>query len=805
MMRREVQPMVQPLIQPAMQTAFRRAWVPIGIWLVAMLLCGIIVGRTQFTNDLSAFLPRDPTPEQQLLMNQLRDGLASRLILVGIEGADAPTRARLSRHMAGRLRTNTAFATVGNGEPVYAERDRNFLFDNRYLLSPAVTPQRFTPAGLHAALEDSIDLLASPAGLLAKSLLPRDPTGEMVQLLDQLASSSQPALVDGAWASRDGQRALLLAQTRAAGSDTDAQQAAMAAIQQAFSDALASSDAAPGSLATARLAMTGPGVFSVTSRNTIENQVSRLSLIGFALIATLLLLVYRSWTALLLGLLPVASGALAGIAAVSLGFGAVHGITLGFGTALIGEAVDYSIYLFVQSGQGGPGQQNWNERFWPTVRLGVLTSVFGFASLLLSGFPGLAQLGAYAIAGLLTAAAVTRYVLPHLLPAKFRIRDVSAIGNVLLRWVERARALRWGAMALLLACIAVLVQNRDVLWSDKISALSPVSQADVALDARLRTDMGAPDVRYVVVATGPDRQAAMRSAEQVSTLLQSLVDQGELGRFESPSHYLPSIATQRARQSSLPAPGALQSSLEQAVRGLPVAAPLFAPFIRDAAVARAQPLLQAADLENTSMAMAMQALLIEQNGQWSALLPLTAPKGGSINADKIRAALVALNLPNAVFVDMKGESDRLYSGYLREATALSLGGLAAIVGLLLAVLRSPVRVMRIIAPLAAAVITVTAGLGALGQPLIILHLVSLLLVVAIGSNYALFFDRPGSSGPIAPGTLASMLFANLTTVAGFGVLAFSDVTLLQAMGVTVAPGVVLALLYSAIFARTSHA
>jgi len=50
-----------------------------------------------------------------------------------------------------------------------------------------------------------------------------------------------------------------------------------------------------------------------------------------------------------------------------------------------------------------------------------------------------------------------------------------------------------------------------------------------------------------------------------------------------------------------------------------------------------------------------------------------------------------------------------------------------------------------------------------------------------------------------------MLFANLTTVAGFGVLAFSDVSLLQAMGVTVAPGVVLALLYSAILARRTHA
>ena len=35
-------------------------------------------------------------------------------------------------------------------------------------------------------------------------------------------------------------------------------------------------------------------------------------------------------------------------------------------------------------------------------------------------------------------------------------------------------------------------------------------------------------------------------------------------------------------------------------------------------------------------------------------------------------------LPNALFVDLKSESDRLYSGYLQEAIRLSLGGLAAI-------------------------------------------------------------------------------------------------------------------------------
>jgi len=774
----------------------RRGRSAIALWLVFVLACGLVIGRSQFSADLSFFLPRSPTPEQQLLLEQIRHGLASRLILAGIEGVDAPTRARLSKQVAQRLRADPAFVAVNNGEPVSAERDRAFLFDNRYLLSPAVTPARFSVDGLHAALSDSIDLLASPAGLLVKSLLPRDPTGEMVQLLDQLDSGARLRMVDGAWASRDGTRALMLLQTRASGSDTDAQQRAMAAIRQAF-------DSAPGATPAARLVMTGPGVFSVNSRETIRSQVSRLSIIGVAIIATLLLLVYRSFTALALGFLPVASGALAGVAAVSLGFGVVHGITLGFGTALIGEAVDYSIYLFVQSERGGSDQQNWIERFWPTVRLGVLTSICGFASLLLSGFPGLAQLGLYSIAGLIVAATVTRFVLPHLLPANFRIHDVSAIGRVLSRLAQRAAALRWAAAILLLAACAVLVEHRAGLWNDKISSLSPVSQADLDLDASLRADMGAPDVRYLVAVSGASRESVLRSSEQVSAILQTQVDRGELAGFESPSRYLPSTATQRARQASLPSSVELETRLAQAVQGLPVRAHVFAPFLADVAAARSQPLLQAADLERTSMAMAVDALLIQQGQHWSALLPLTAPEGVGINASRIRAALSAAGSPSVLFVDMKAESDQLYSGYLHEAILLSLGGLVAIVALLLAVLRSPMRAVRIIAPLAAAVITVTAGLAVFGQQLIILHLVGLLLVVAVGSNYALFFDR--ADRPISPRTLASMLFANLTTVAGFGLLSFSNLSILQAMGVTVAPGVILALIYSAIFASRPHA
>ena len=775
----------------------RTGLVAIILWLTFLLLCGVIISRTIFTTDLSAFLPSKPTAEQRLLMDQIRDGLASRLILVGIEDADASARAQISKQIAQQLRTDALFVTINNGEPVNTERDRAFLFNHRYLLSPTVNPARFTVNELHSVISDSIDMLASPVGLMFKAMLPHDPTGEMLQLLDQLNSSNQPRLIDGAWASTDGHRALLLFQTQASGSDTDAQQAAMSLIQKAFAQANVKGQA--------KLIMTGPGVFSVTARDTIKTQVSRLSIFSVVLIASLLLLIYRSVTALILGFLPVISGALAGVAAVSLGFGTVHGITLGFGTALIGEAIDYSIYLFVQSKQRGTDQKDWVKRFWPTVRLGVLTSICGFAALLFSGFPGLAQLGLYATAGLLVAATVTRFVLPYLLPATFYVHKVEAIGVKLSYLVQRAASLRWAAVMLLLVCCAILISNKSNLWNGNIASLSPVSPIEIALDAKLRADMGAPDVRYLVLVSGTSQEIVLQAAEQVSTVLQTQVNQGKLAGFESPSRYLPSIATQRARQASIPNATEMQTRLPQALKYLPISAQRFTPFLDEVEAAKHLPLLQTSDLKHTSMAMALDALLIEKNHRWSALLPLTAPQDADIDADHMRAALSASHLPHVLFVDMKAVSDNLYKGYLHEAIMLSIGGLVAIILLLLVVYKSPKRVLRIIMPLLAAVITVTAGLAIFGQPMSILHLVGLLLVVAVGSNYALFFDRPDHNIPISAQTLTSMLFANLTAVAGFGLLAFSNLSLLQAMGVTVAPGVVLALIYSAIFAPQVHA
>ncbi len=772
-------------------------------WLAAIIVCVAVIARTEFSADLSAFLPRVPTPVQQVLVEQLRDGVVSRLILIGIEGAAPAAVAQTSKRLAAELRKEqTHFSAIRNGEDTGPGADREFLWRNRYLLSPAISAGHFSSATLRVALEENLQLLGSPAGVLVRRILPQDPSSELLRVLEQLEGLAKPDVQEGVWFSKDGKRALLVAQTRAAGYDIDAQERALALIQSAF---LNVTGANAGD--AQKMLLSGPGVFSVATRARIKADALRFSVIATTLVAALLLVVYRSPRVLLLGLLPVVSGALAGVAAVSLGFGAVHGITLGFGATLIGEAVDYAIYLFTQITPGTTPDDTL-ARIWPTLRLGLLTSICGFGAMLLSGFPGLAQLGLFSIAGLIMAVAVTRYVLPALLPPGFTVNTTAGLAPKMTAVTRWAPVLRYPLIIAVVLAVVVLASQRSPFWSDELASLSPIASSDRLLDDQLRRDIGAPDVRHLVVIHAADQEAVLEASEKISVILRRSVAQGHLQGFESPSVYLPSAASQRVRQAAIPEPALLRKNLVEAQQGLPFRDGLFEPFLRDVAAASAQPLLTRASLQGTALALKLDSLLVKRTSGaaageatgWAAMLPL---RGVSAAAAIGRDITRVPDTP-AVLIDLKHESDALYQTYRREIITYALLGTGAIVLLLLASLRSPRRVLEVLAPLAAAV-TITFSLLVLsGNPLSIFHLVGLLLVVAIGSNYALFFERPAATERERERTLVSLLFANVTTTIGFGLLAFSEVPVLHAIGGTVAIGAILSLAFSAILiARAS--
>ena len=780
---------------------------PLGIWLIMVMIGATIAARAHYTSDLSAFLPSSPSEQQKVLVDQLRNGWTSRILLAGIDHCNDKASTPLSKQLTQQLRASAQFTLVENGEAASKETqaaEQAFLFRNRYLLTSDGTPDHLSATGLHGAIRENLMQLASPAGLLTKTWFQHDPSGEVLRLLNELDRNRLPHTHNGVWFSEQTQRANLMIQTRADGYDIDGQAQALALIRSAYAGITGNN--------ACRLLLTGPPVFAVEARANIRHEAIRLSTLSGIMVLILLLSLYRSLAAVCLGLLPIATGVLTGIAAVSLCFGSIHGITLGFGSTLIGEAVDYSIYLFLQAGATArQSPSRWTVKFWPTVRLGVLTSVIGFVSLLFSGFPGLAQLGLYSISGLLSAALVTRYIL-YPLKENGKIHTRPVPGFILHAIARRITALAAGkyhkrrAIIVIGTCILVagtiVLTHQQQLWSHSLSALSPIPQADLDLDESMRADTGAPDVRYLVIANAIDEQGALRAAEQAAALLQPLIQAGVISGFDSPARWLPSIAAQQSRQASLPNAEELDKQLKQALSGLPIKAEKLAPFLEDVAQARLARPITRQDLNGTRFALAADALLLQRQHGWSALLPLKAatsgPNAQNIDADRVKSAL-AQNSSALFFADIKQESDTLYNDYLNQAILLSSGGLLTITLMLAFHLKSWARLMGVMLPLLTAVMVIIAGLSLLGTPLGILHLVGILLIVAVGSNYALFFDHANAQ-PLDSATLASLFFANLATVMGFGLLAFSSVPVLAALGVTVAPGAVLALIFSAIMA-----
>lgn len=763
-------------------------------WLVLLGVCAGVIARTSFPTDMSVFLPRHPTPHQQLLVDHLAHGAASRLLLVSIDAVAPQRRAAFSDALAGALRRDGHFRSVVNGDPGALRADQALLFARRYQLAPDISPERFEVPALRAALERTVAALASSAGLLGKEWLLRDPTGEMARLLEVLQAGPAPRLHDGVWVSADDRHAMLLLETAAPGTDLDGQQAALQALQHSFErvrEALGVSAAA--------MRVTGPARFAVESREAIRGDVARLSVLGIALIFGLLGWALRSPRALVLTLVPIGSAVAVATAAVALGFGSVHGLTLAFGATLIGESVDYALYHLVRLASAEPVPA---RTFWATIRLGVLTSIAGFVALLFSGFPGLGQLAVFSIAGLLAAVTVTRYVLPVLTPGGWHPRDLGPFDVRLAGLLRAARRLRTPAAVLVVVALAFALSRHGHLWDDDIASLNPVSKAAQELDAQLRTALGAPDARLMVVISAATPAAALRGAERVGTVLREQVRAGRLGGFESPADLLPSPSTQAARQAALPDAETLRRRLAQAARGLPLRPQRLEPFVADVQAARERAPLTLADLDGTQLGVRVRSMSSTHGSRSTAVISLRAAPGEPLDPGALARSLPALDAASVAVVDLKAETDGLYAGYLREAVVLSLAGAAAVVLLLAFALRSAVAVLVVCLPLAGAIVLVVAGFAVTGHGLNLLHLIGLLLVVAVGSNYSLFLyglRRGGLSDGPSSGTLASLALAGATTMTGFGVLAFSGVPLLSALGTTVGTGCALALVLSALW------
>lgn len=743
-------------------------------WLLILAaIAAFAIHSLRITTDLRSFMPPPQTPDQKLLMEQIGEGPGSRLLLLAIDGAPAEQLAQLSRGLAQRLQHDAHFEQVINGafDP---DRLDPALLPYRYLLSPTLDRHTLDASWLGEQLEQRVEDLASPAAALLKPLLPRDPTLETLVLAQRWSPPKAPATHDGVWFSADG-AALLVAQTRAAGFDPALQGAAINALEAAF-------HALPG-VGSARLTLSGPGYFTVLINAKTRAEADRIgavSTLGFIL---LLLIAYRSVPALLLAALPVASGALAGVAALALAYGQAHGITLAFGFTLLGVAQEYPIRLLSHRRAGEDATAS-ARALWPLLATAMVSASIAYLAFFVSGVTGLQQLAVFTIAGLFVAGFSTRYLLPRVLPAQFR--DTAATPGLAraAAFLDRLPRPRWLPWLLAALALVVLWRTPGPMWQNDLAALTPVPPELLLRDAKLRGELGAPDVRYLLVLSGADADDVLALSEMLEPPLDALVKQGALDAVELPSRYLPSLATQRARQAKLPDRATLAVALADAGRELPFRADLFAPFLADVETARTLAPLTPAAFERSPLGVRLASMLVQQGDGWLGLATLSG-----VHDAAALTALTESTQGRARLLDLKAASESLVAAY-RERILRALGVALALLGMtVLIALRSARRAWHVLAPMTLATLLVLVVERAAGISLSLFHLVALTLAAGLGLHYALFFERPVADAAEARRTLHATLVCVLSALLVFGLQAWSALPVLRAIGLTVALGV----------------
>jgi predicted exporter len=753
-------------------------------WLGMLIIAlAVIIFRLRVETDISLFLPRSSSPQEHLLIDQFRNGPVSKLLMISIQGTDSKTLARLSASLTQKLKNNSAFVSFLNSEKSTFIRMEKFLFKNRYLLSPAISPERFSPQSLHDILLKQLDRLALSRGYIEKRYLDRDPSGEFISLIEAFEQTPLLNKQHGVWFSLDGKHAYLVAEIMADGFNLNQLERAVHIIDDSFNELEKDSSVS--------LSMVGPAAFAVASRESIRRDITRLTIIATCLVMSIIYLFYRSLTLIFFCSIPLLCGVLISISTITLVFGSIHGITLAFGLIIIGVAIDYPLHLFSHI-KVDEHSSTTMDRLWPTLRLGAITSSLGFVSMFLSGFDGLVQLATFAVCGILTAALVTRHIL-----------SISGI-SPLIYLPKRLEELPFESLTknkklfyiFLAGVIAFLFCQRGELWENDIAQLSPVPSSQLALDRQVRKELGLPNIDYWIVVKGKSEQSVLQETELVVDRLQTLKNNGSIGGFDAATKYLPSLKRQIQRIKSLPTTIQLESSLGVAIKGLPFRKNAFERFIKEVSTAKDLDFLTLDQLKGTLLEARVNKLFYYHENLWLSLLPLK----GDVDKKLVTRSVSSLSSKNVFIFEPRKTSNSLINRYRDRGLLFFVGGLLIIALTLRIALRQWTTVGRVLIPTLGSVLTVVAVLTAINIPLSLFHLVSLLLVIGLGIDYTLFLNHRLILKEERSQTHHALIACNLSTLTVFGTLAFSTTPILRAIGITVAIGAFLCILFAFIFA-----
>jgi len=567
---------------------------------------------------------------------------------------------------------------------------------------------------------------------------------------------------------------------------------------------------------------TGVNRFAAASRQQIESEIKTLNIFSLlAVLAVACLFVRQIWK--LLHLVPIILCSLLGAWTVStLVFERLHILVFVIGSLLSGVAIDYGFYIFMQPFAGQDETYGGKlRRLLKPLLASCLTTVVGFSLLFFSELPLLRQMGLFVSAGLLSALGAAMLYFAQLdrpfLEGRRYPRLAAGASH------PRTRSY-WRKVAGLAVLVAILGPWR-LRWRDDVRELDVPHPELQANDQEVRGQFGDRADRPVYITYGSDLTEARQhlaefdalagpGALSLGMIFPTKADyQSAPDRLKRLSAFPAEFRTALARHGFLPDSFSAFFIAWQALRRTPPTIPYAQLYTEVAPVltgplgllysggARPSPSAKASGDRPGALARTAgepsapggrappssdrgaesyhsgRAEPASANGSWFVSIldhPLPSPPGPALHTVNVNE-LQSLNA--------------LFSQYRWSALRLSLIGLALVIASVF-VIYPWSRAVRIALIPAGSCFLIFGVMGLAGLTLNLFNLLGAFLGVCLAHNYSIF--SADTAGQRTPPPVPVRLSA-LCAASSFGVLAFSHIPVVHALGLTVCLNVLTAL------------
>ncbi|HWM85701.1 MAG TPA: MMPL family transporter, partial [Kofleriaceae bacterium] len=731
-----------------------------------------------FTTEITRFLPdhtaRDEQAGNRAAAGLLASGETARIMVVDLTLGPAAKPGSLQAAAAAlvtmlRRHPDVDFAYSGVTD---ADVAAILEFLSSWPGSTFVPRTGYTDAEIRARLLDLQERLGSPLSVLIRSSAPHDPLGGIWQTLTALRQAQGHTLIDeeGILLTPDRRHAFVFLQTRSSPFDTEAQRAFRAALDSWLATA------APPS---ARIQTAGAAQFAIASEAQIKGDINRIGVFATVGTVVLFLVLFGSVRLILIGLVPIIFGSAVALVVCHALFGSIHGITLAFGTSLLGLGIDYVEHYYTHFILDPASDPKATMRsVGPSIALGATTTIIGFVGVAASGVAGLREMALFSVVAIAAALVATYFLVPawmprgYLPPRSLARLDRAAL-SLLGRLTRNAPTRRQRAVAIAAALVATGLGVAASRFTDDVNLLLDGGGPELRDEREVRARLGSAESSVFAVATGAGDDALLVSLGRVTGELERARVAGAVGSFVPLGALLPDRAEQVARHAAARAAAPRVRAIMSEIGFVPEQ---FQPYW-DAL--EAPPALLTLDAVRRSPLAPYLAAWIPSTATPTALLPLDGVK----NLADLRA-----RVPSGLVMAPSQTVVALFRG-VRTRTLVASGlGLVAIFALLAIRYRNLTRAAVALLPAGLACVATVIVLAAAQVSLTILHVMALLLAVSLAVDFGIFLVEKSETLEGAARTMVSILAAALTTVLSFGLLGISSNPGLASLGITLTLG-----------------